>query len=169
MRIFFRYHIPRAFIKPTQNLLVVLEEEEANPEKIDILIVNRDTVCSIITEHHPPNVKSWERKDSHIRPVVVDVKPKAHLKCPNNRDIVSVEFASYGDPYGTCGSFVTGKCHAAITKEIVEQVKYCYQHITLSHTHTHTQKKKKSCSVSLVTNRDASYVVLALAALLREN
>jgi len=115
------YHIPRAFIKPTQNLLVVLEEEEANPEKIDILIVNRDTVCSIITEHHPPHVKSWERKDSHIRPVVVDVKPEAHLKCPNNRDIVSVEFASFGDPDGTCGSFVMGKCHAAITKEIVEQ------------------------------------------------
>lgn len=143
LQIFFRYHIPRAFVKPTQNLLVVLEEEKANPEKIDILIVNRDTVCSIITEHHPPHVKSWERKDSHIRPVVVDVKPAAHLKCPNNRDIVSVEFASFGDPNGSCGSFVMGKCHAAISKEIVEQVKYCYQHVTLSH------KKKKKTAVFL--------------------
>lgn len=112
-------------------------------------------------------MKSWERKDSHIRPVVVDVKPEAHLKCPNNRDIVSVEFASFGDPDGTCGSFVMGKCHAAITKEIVEQVKYCYRHVTLSHT---KKKKKKTFSVSLVTNRDAnSYVVLALAALLGKN
>ncbi|GMY05449.1 beta-galactosidase 13-like [Fagus crenata] len=115
------YHIPRSFIKPTQNLLVVLEEEKGNPEEIDILLVNRDTICSIITEDHPPHVKSWERKNNNFRAAVDDVKSAAHLKCTNNKKIISVEFASFGDPYGACGGFVMGKCNAPNTKEVVEQ------------------------------------------------
>jgi len=115
------YHIPRSFIKPTENLLVVLEEEKGNPEDIEILLVNRNTICSVITEYHPPHVKSWQRKESKIRPVVDTVKPAAQLKCPNHQEIVAVEFASYGDPYGSCGSFFMGNCNAPITKEVVEQ------------------------------------------------
>jgi len=115
------YHIPRSFIKPTENLLVVLEEEKGNPEDIEILLVNRNTICSVITEYHPPHVKSWQRKESKIRPVVDTVKPAAQLKCPNHQEIVAVEFASYGDPYGSCGSFLMGNCNAPITKEVVEQ------------------------------------------------
>ncbi|KAG6653492.1 beta-galactosidase 13-like [Carya illinoinensis] len=115
------YHIPRSFIKPTENLLIILEEEKGNPEDIELVLVNRDTICSFVTEYHPPHVKSWQRKDSKIRPVVDIVKPAAQLHCPNHKKIVAVEFASFGDPYGSCGSFFTGKCSASITKEVVEQ------------------------------------------------
>lgn len=101
-----------------------MEEEKGNPEEIDILLVNRDTICSIITEDHPPHVKSWERKNNNFRAAVDDVKSAAHLKCTNNKKIISVEFASFGDPYGACGGFVMGKCNAPNTKEVVEQVKY---------------------------------------------
>ncbi|KAG2703152.1 hypothetical protein I3843_06G116500 [Carya illinoinensis] len=116
-----KYHIPRSFIKPTENLLIVLEEEKGNPEDIEILLVNRNTICIVINEYHPPHVKSWQRKESKIRPVVDTVKPAAQLKCPNHQEIVDVEFASYGDPYGSCGSFFMGNCNAPITKEVVEQ------------------------------------------------
>ncbi|KAJ7978616.1 Beta-galactosidase [Quillaja saponaria] len=115
------YHIPRAFIKPTDNHLVVFEEEKASPEKIEILTVNRDTICSLITEYHPPNVKSWAREDSHIRPVVDVIKAGASLKCPNHKKIDTVEFASFGDPFGICGNFQLGKCNAPVAKQIVEQ------------------------------------------------
>lgn len=54
------------------------------------------------------------------------LKPTAQLKCPNDQEIVAVEFASYGDPYGFCGSFFKGKCDASITKEVVERVKIHY-------------------------------------------
>lgn len=133
---FIRYHIPRSFIKPTENLLVVLEEEKGNPENIELVLVNRDTICSLISEYHPPHVKSWQRKDSKIRPVVDIVKPAAQLHCPNHKKIVAVEFASFGDPYGSCGSFTMGKCNAPISKEVVEQVKRIFFptiYITLSH------------------------------------
>ncbi|KAI3442466.1 Beta-galactosidase [Psidium guajava] len=115
------YHIPRSFIKPSDNLLVVLDEEGGNPQSIEILTVDRDTICSFISENHPPNVKSWERKNSHIRPVVDDAKPTANLKCANHKKIVAIEFASFGNPNGGCGSFELGKCTSSISKKVVEQ------------------------------------------------
>ncbi|KAF2322731.1 hypothetical protein GH714_029786 [Hevea brasiliensis] len=115
------YHIPRSYMKPKDNLIVVLEEEQANPEKIEILLVNRDTICSFITEYHPPNVKSWERKDDKFKTVVDDVRPSAHLKCPNHKKIIAVEFSSFGDPYGACGGFSLGNCTSPLSKQVVEQ------------------------------------------------
>ncbi|XP_056164652.1 beta-galactosidase 13-like [Syzygium oleosum] len=117
------YHIPRSFIKPSDNLLVVLDEEGGNPQSIEILTVDRDTICSFISENHPPNVKSWARKNSHIRPVANAAKPTANLKCSNHKKIIAIEFASFGDPYGSCGTFSLGKCTSSISKKVVEQ--YC--------------------------------------------
>lgn len=121
--LFLRYHIPRSFIKPSENLLVILEEENFTPEKVEILVVNRDTICSFITQYHPPNVKSWERKDKQFRAVVDDVKTGAHLRCPINKKMATIEFASFGDPSGVCGNYEHGKCHSSSeTKKLVEQV-----------------------------------------------
>ncbi|XP_043714479.1 beta-galactosidase 13-like [Telopea speciosissima] len=117
------YHIPRAFLKPTDNLLVLFEEIGGNPEEVTILTVNRDTVCSYITEHHPPQVKSWLGQDSEIQSGLDIIKPQASLKCPNHKVIVEVEFASFGDPFGACGDFTIGTCTTVDTKEIVEE--YC--------------------------------------------
>ncbi|KAK9286498.1 hypothetical protein L1049_014896 [Liquidambar formosana] len=117
------YHVPRSFIKPTDNLLIILEEEGGNPEKIKILTANRDTICSYITEYHPPHVRSWARAESKIRAVVDDVQPKAHLKCPNHKKIINVEFASFGNPDGACGSFIAGNCTSRISKNVVKR--YC--------------------------------------------
>ncbi|KAH0994172.1 hypothetical protein GBA52_005655 [Prunus armeniaca] len=116
------YHIPRSFIKPTQNILVVLEEQPAKPKHIEILTVNRDTICSFITEYHPPNVKSWARQDSVFRPVLDVIRSSADIKCPNKKKVVAVEFASFGDPpAGYCGSYVLGKCNSPVSKEVVKQ------------------------------------------------
>ncbi|KAM7257854.1 hypothetical protein ACFE04_013595 [Oxalis oulophora] len=119
------YHIPRSYIKPTKNLIVVFEEEPATSiENIEIMTVNRDTICSYITELYPPHVKSWARKESKINTVVDLVKPAAHLKCPDKKVVVAVEFASYGDePDGACGMFGPPKCTSQAAKEVVE--KFC--------------------------------------------
>ncbi|KAF8033180.1 hypothetical protein BT93_D1935 [Corymbia citriodora subsp. variegata] len=115
------YHIPRSFIKPTNNLLTVLDEDGGNPESIEILNVDRDTICSYITENHPPSVKSWARKNSHFHTILDDAKPAAHLKCANHKKIVAIEFASFGDPYGICGNFKQGQCTSPISKDVVEK------------------------------------------------
>ncbi|XP_021900379.1 beta-galactosidase 13-like [Carica papaya] len=118
------YHVPRAYLKPKDNLLVILDEEPGvEPNKIQFLLVKRDTICSHISETYPPNVKSWTREKNKIRPVVDEVKLMASLKCPSHKQIVAVEFTSFGNPFGSCGSFYNGNCTAPGTKEIVE--KYC--------------------------------------------
>ncbi|KAG8368086.1 hypothetical protein BUALT_Bualt15G0008700 [Buddleja alternifolia] len=115
------YHIPRAFLKPKDNLLVVFEETGGNPEEIDILTVNRDTICSVITESHPPNVKSWERKDNKFRSIVDPVQA-AHLTCPDNKIIDKVEFVSYGIVDGACGALKAGDCDSSKAHTVVEQL-----------------------------------------------
>ncbi|KAK9165112.1 hypothetical protein Scep_000303 [Stephania cephalantha] len=115
------YHIPRPFVKPTENLLVLLEESGGDPNGITIMAVNRDTICSSVSEYHPPHVKSWERQDSHLRIVADDVKTKADLKCPNKKVMTSVDFASWGDPSGSCGNFTVGTCNSPSAKKVVEQ------------------------------------------------
>jgi hypothetical protein len=42
------------------------------------------------------------------------------LTAPAGKVFISVTFASYGTPNGTCGSFTIGACHAANSKTIVE-------------------------------------------------
>lgn len=116
------YHVPRAFAKPSDNLLVLFEENGGNPEGIKIVTVARDVLCSYITQYHPPHVKSWKRENSVIHTVVDDLKPKAHLTCPNHKVIVRVDFASFGNPFGACGSYTLGSCTSPNSKKIVEQV-----------------------------------------------
>ncbi|KAK6916725.1 Beta-galactosidase jelly roll domain [Dillenia turbinata] len=117
------YHVPRAFLKEKNNLLVLLEEEGGDPEKIQFLTINRDTICSFIPDHAPPPVSSWRRTKEKFETVVADLKPKARLTCPSDKIIAHVQFADYGDPVGVCGTYLPGKCHAPNAKKVVEQ--YC--------------------------------------------
>lgn len=111
-------------MKPQGNLIVVFEEEPgSNITSTEILTVDRDTICGHSTEHHPPSVKVFARKGSQlVIPEKEDAKPSAHLTCPDNKEIVVVEFADFGDPWGACGSYFSGNCTSPVTKGIVEKV-----------------------------------------------
>ncbi|KAH6767256.1 glycosyl hydrolase family 35 protein [Perilla frutescens var. hirtella] len=114
------YHVPRSYLKAKDNLLVVMEETGGDPQKIEILRVNRDTICSVIKEYHPPNVKTWERKDDKFRAIFDPVRA-AHLTCPDDKIIGKVEFVSFGDNQGACGSFLPGKCDSPNAHKLVQQ------------------------------------------------
>ncbi|PKU64525.1 Beta-galactosidase 11 [Dendrobium catenatum] len=116
------YHIPRSFLNQTKNLLVVFEESGGNPEGIQIFTVRRDDICTYVSEYHPGVTKSWSRKEGQLRSVVEDVKPESHLKCPDNKVIQAITFASFGNPSGVCGNYTIGSCHAPQTKLVVEKV-----------------------------------------------
>ncbi|XP_004500729.2 beta-galactosidase 13-like [Cicer arietinum] len=115
------YHIPRSYLNQKDNLLVILEEEKASPEKIEILNVDRDTICSNILESDPANVNSWVSRHGQFHAVIKNVTPQASLKCPSGKRIVAIEFASFGNPSGLCGNFTFGNCNAAATKRVVEK------------------------------------------------
>ncbi|KAL2346041.1 hypothetical protein Fmac_000041 [Flemingia macrophylla] len=115
------YHIPRAYLNPQDNLLVIFEEEGVAPSEVEILNVNRDTICSFISESDPANVNSWASRRGSFHPIVDAVGPTATLECEAGMKIVAVEFASFGNPSGYCGDFAMGSCNAPATQQIVEQ------------------------------------------------
>ncbi|XP_031250429.1 beta-galactosidase 13-like [Pistacia vera] len=105
------YHIPRAFLNPTDNLLVIFEEIEGYIDGVQILTVNRNTICSYITENYLDNVHT----------AADDAKRSATLSCPDSKRILNVEFASYGNPFGTCGNYFLGNCSSPVSKKFVEK------------------------------------------------
>lgn len=119
------YHIPRSFLKPKKNLLVIFEEEpNVKPELMDFVIVNRDTVCSYVGENYTPSVRHWTRKQDQVQAITDNVSLTATLKCSGTKKIAAVEFASFGNPIGVCGNFTLGTCNAPVSKQVIEKVKY---------------------------------------------
>ncbi|XP_009107264.1 beta-galactosidase 11 [Brassica rapa] len=141
------YHIPRSFLKPKKNLLVIFEEEpNVKPELIDFVIVNRDTVCSFVGENYTPSVGHWIRKQDEVKAITDNVSLTATLKCSGNKKIAAVEFASFGNPIGDCGNFTLGTCNAPVSKQVVE--KHCLgkaECVIPVNKSTFQQDKKDSC------------------------
>ncbi|CAN8229350.1 unnamed protein product [Cochlearia groenlandica] len=141
------YHIPRSFLKPKKNLLVIFEEEpNVKPELIDFVIVNRDTICSYVGENYTPSVRHWTRKQDQVQAITDNVSLTATLKCSGTKKIAAVEFASFGNPIGTCGNFTLGTCNAPVSKQVVE--KHCLgkaECVIPVNKSTFEQDKKDAC------------------------
>ncbi|XXG56250.1 hypothetical protein AAC387_Pa03g3719 [Persea americana] len=79
------YHVPRSFLKDDQNTLVLFEEMGGNPLQVNFQTVTVGTLCANVNE------------GSTIE-----------LACQSGRSISQIQFASYGDPQGSCKSFKKG-------------------------------------------------------------
>ncbi|KAF1861390.1 hypothetical protein Lal_00025688 [Lupinus albus] len=112
------YHVPRSWLKPDHNLLVVFEELAGDPSSISLVKRSVSSVCADVSEYHP-NIKNWHiesyGKSEDFHP------PKVHLHCSAGQAISSIKFASFGTPLGTCGNYVKGACHSAASYDILEK------------------------------------------------
>lgn len=113
-----RYHVPRSWVKPTGNLLVVFEEWGGDPSGITLVKRTTGSVCADIFEGQP-NLNNWHMLSSGKGN---KLEPKAHLWCPPGQKISEIKFASYGLPQGTCGSFQEGTCHAHKSYDALQRV-----------------------------------------------
>ncbi|XP_019463931.1 PREDICTED: beta-galactosidase-like [Lupinus angustifolius] len=100
------YHVPRSWLKPSGNYLVVFEEFGGDPTGISLVKRTTASVCADIYEGMP-TLKNQEMLHSGKL-----VRPKAHLWCPEGQNISKIAFASYGLPQGSCGNYREGSCHA---------------------------------------------------------
>ncbi|EYU21377.1 hypothetical protein MIMGU_mgv1a001631mg [Erythranthe guttata] len=114
------YHVPRSWLRPSGNLLVVFEEWGGNPNGISLVKREVESVCADIYEWQP-NLMNWQMQSSGK--VTKALRPKAHLSCAPGQKISSVKFASFGTPEGACGSFRQGSCHAFHSYDVFER--YC--------------------------------------------
>ncbi|MBA0678026.1 hypothetical protein Goari_019393 [Gossypium aridum] len=103
------YHVPRSWLNPTGNLLVVIEEWGGDPNAISLVRRETNSVCADIYEWQPTlmnyQMHASGKADKPLR-------PKVHLECDVGQKISAVKFASFGTPEGVCGSYREGSCHA---------------------------------------------------------
>ncbi|KAJ6805028.1 beta-galactosidase isoform X2 [Iris pallida] len=103
------YHVPRSWLKPTGNFLVVFEEWGGDPTGIGMVRRTVGSVCAQVNEFQPmTNLRNQD-------------VPKVHLSCEPGQKIANIKFASFGTPQGACGSFSEGSCHAHKSYDALEK------------------------------------------------
>lgn len=118
--------MPRSWLKPTHNLLVLFEQLGGNPTRISLAKRSATSVCADVSEY-APNIKSWQiqsygkTQEFH--------RPKVHLHCGPGKSISSIKFASFGTPLGQCGTFQQGTCHVPTSYFTLEKVLHVLQSI----------------------------------------
>lgn len=121
----FRYHVPRSWLKASNNFLVILEETGGNPLGISVKLHSASTVCAQVSQsYYPPmqkllNASLLGQQEGSSN----DMIPEMNLRCRDGKIISSITFASFGTPGGSCQSFSRGNCHAPSSKSIVSKVK----------------------------------------------
>ncbi|KAF8403035.1 hypothetical protein HHK36_011130 [Tetracentron sinense] len=113
-----QYHVPRSWVQPSGNTLVLFEEIGGDPTQISFAIRQAGSLCSHVSESYPAPVEMWGS----------DIKagrksgPVLQLECPSpNQIISSIKFASFGTPHGTCGSFSLSRCNSTSSLSIVQK------------------------------------------------
>ncbi|KAH9604425.1 hypothetical protein KSS87_023292, partial [Heliosperma pusillum] len=112
------YHVPRSWLKPTGNLMVVLEELGGDPNWISLMKKEINSICSDMNEWQPTLV-NWHLQSSGR--INKPLRPKAHLWCAPGQKITSIKFASFGTPEGSCGNYRQGGCHAPRSYDVFEK------------------------------------------------
>ncbi|GLT62854.1 hypothetical protein SLA2020_354570 [Shorea laevis] len=93
------YHVPRSFLnKNNSNTLILFDEIGGNTSAISFLVITVGKVCG-----HAYLGSNLE------------------LSCQGGKVISNVEFASFGDPQGFCGSFKVGSFQATNALTAVEK------------------------------------------------
>ncbi|XP_016511915.1 beta-galactosidase 6-like [Nicotiana tabacum] len=96
------YHVPRNWLTPGKNLLVLHEELGGDPSKISFSSRIGQNICGHVSESDPPPVDTWKpNKDL----------ASLRLSCEQGWNITALNFASFGTPKGDCGAFIIGSCH----------------------------------------------------------
>lgn len=114
-----RYHVPRSWLQPTRNLLIVFEELGGDASRISLVKRSISSICADVSEWHP-TIKNWHTESSS-QPEEYH-KPMVHLRCAPGQRISAIKFASFGTPLGTCGNFQQGPCHSPNSHSILEKV-----------------------------------------------
>ncbi|XP_059632138.1 beta-galactosidase 9 [Cornus florida] len=116
------YHVPRSWLQTSNNLLVMFEETGGNPFEISINTRSTRTICGRVSESHYPPLRMWSNPDFISGKLSInDTTPEMQLQCEDGHTISSIEFASYGNPQGSCQRFSRGNCHAPKSKSVVAQ------------------------------------------------
>ncbi|XP_024362300.1 beta-galactosidase 9 [Physcomitrium patens] len=113
------YHIPRAWLQLSNNLLVLFEEIGGDVSKVSLVTRSAPAVCTHVHESQPPPVLFWPANSS--MDAMSSRSGEAVLECIAGQHIRHIKFASFGNPKGSCGNFQRGTCHAMKSLEVARK------------------------------------------------
>ncbi|XP_072964754.1 beta-galactosidase 3 [Typha angustifolia] len=112
------YHVPRSWFQPSGNTLVIFEEKGGDPTKITFSRRRVTNVCGFVSENYPSkDLEFWDKDITNTDGDAAEL----HLMCPEGSIISSIQFASFGNPNGTCRSYRRGSCHHPNSISVVEK------------------------------------------------
>ncbi|WVZ56297.1 hypothetical protein U9M48_006848 [Paspalum notatum var. saurae] len=112
------YHVPRSFLQPGSNDLVLFEQFGGDPSKISFVTRQAGSVCAQVSEAHPAQIDSWISPQQKMQ----RSGPALRLACPKENQVIStIKFASFGTPSGTCGSYSHGECSSTQALSVVQE------------------------------------------------
>ncbi|XP_068666341.1 beta-galactosidase 7-like [Aristolochia californica] len=91
------YHVPRSFLKSDGNIVTLFEEFGGNPTGVNFQTVTVGTACGSVPEGG-----------------------LLELSCSGGRSISKIEFASFGNVTGSCGSYEKGGCESKEAMALVQ-------------------------------------------------
>ncbi|XP_047949824.1 beta-galactosidase 5-like isoform X1 [Salvia hispanica] len=115
------YHVPRSWLQPTKNLIVLVEELGGDPSRISLVKRTTRNVCVDAYERHPM-VANYQLESESTSTKRMLHQAKVHLRCARGQTMSAITFASYGTPTGTCSSFRMGSCHAQNSQAVIEKM-----------------------------------------------
>ncbi|XP_020534473.1 beta-galactosidase 9 isoform X3 [Jatropha curcas] len=117
------YHIPRSWLRASNNLLVIFEETGGNPFETSVKLRSASVICAQVSETHYPPIKNRFHHPGFVNGAISieDMTPEMQLQCQEGYVISSIEFASYGTPRGGCQKFSRGNCHSPNSLSVVSK------------------------------------------------
>ncbi|MCH91901.1 beta-galactosidase 7-like [Trifolium medium] len=94
------YHVPRSFLNnndTNSNTLILFEEMGGSPFNVSVQTITTGSICATAVYG-----KTLE------------------VKCPDGKTFSKIEFASYGNPQGKCGSFQVGQWESRDSISVIE-------------------------------------------------
>ncbi|KAJ1407393.1 Glycoside hydrolase, family 35 [Sesbania bispinosa] len=92
------YHVPRSFLNNDTNTLILFEEMGGNPSNVSVQTITVGSICA-----------------------TADYGNTLEVNCQGGKTISEIQFASYGDPQGKCGSFQKGEWESRDSTTVVER------------------------------------------------
>ncbi|KAL4013236.1 hypothetical protein IC575_025398 [Cucumis melo] len=114
------YHVPRSWLMPTKNLIVVFEEVGGNPSRISLVKRSVTSICTEASQYRPV-IKNVHMHQNYAELNEQNVL-KINLHCAAGQFISAIKFASFGTPTGACGSHEQGTCHSPKSDSVLQKL-----------------------------------------------
>eukprot|EP00850_Spirogloea_muscicola_P009780 SM000055S18314 [mRNA] locus=s55:738807:745644:- [translate_table: standard] len=121
------YHVPREWLRPEDNLLVLFEEMGGDPSLVSLVERTPKTICASL-RLGPFATKANRNHNLSVSMVAGNEEEELELSCAPGQEIGALDFVGYADPAAVCGRLDKGDCYAPDTSAKKDAEEQCLGH-----------------------------------------